>query len=60
MYPMSSMNMFVVHYMEHENGHSELDRMGWPEGRDFIRYKALFFDHTYHPKGCLTDDKFTL
>lgn len=42
-------DMYVVHYMEHDNGHGEHDAMGWPEGVDYIKYKVLFFDSSYLP-----------
>jgi len=34
--------------------------MGWPEGADYIRYKVLFFDASYHPAGCKHEDKWSL
>jgi hypothetical protein len=35
--------------------------MGWPEGKDYINYKILFFDADYQPAyQCQTEDKFNL
>ena len=34
--------------------------MGWPQKKDYIKYKAIFFEANYFPKGCTTDDKFSL
>ena len=34
--------------------------MGWPEGVDFIQYKAVFFDWDYDLYGCHHDDKWNL
>jgi hypothetical protein len=55
-------DMYVVHFMDHSGAHGEHDSMGWPEKKNYIKYRAVFIPPAYltaHPS-CSPLEKFQL
>jgi hypothetical protein len=50
-------DMYVVHYMDHTGQHGEHDSMGWPEKKNYIKYRAVFIPEDYLSyAGCIPQE----
>lgn len=38
---------YVVHFMDHSDGHGEHDSMGWPANKNYIRFTAVLIPDDY-------------
>lgn len=47
--------------MDHSGGHGEHDNMGWPDEKNYIRYRAVFLPPDYlHRPQCIPLDEYHL
>ena len=55
-----SYDMYVVHYMDEEHGHSADDDQGWDYEKNYVLYQAVFVPKSYLKSNCMPKDYFML